>query len=209
MKINIQIKISITLIYICGILSFFAQPVNAKENNVSIMQEAIKEYKDGLYIEAQKTANKNTKYAHEKAVKKMPAKMKDAYNRIIKKYANDNQNQSSYYLTDIDNDQSADLIVMHGTCEADMKMNIYSFKKNKVEKSGADYYGNMSFHAYYYHNGIIMYTAQTGYEQVFILKLLNGKVKCIKIGERVLDRVDEAIDFRCRLKEYNSSIQIK
>lgn len=65
----------------------------------------------------------------------MPAKIKKAYRKIVKSYNTDNslgkKYISGYYLTDIDNDSVAELIVRAGSSEADDRFYVYDWKKRK------------------------------------------------------------------------------
>lgn len=79
-----------------------------------------------------------SKIVKEKCVKKMPAKIKKAYRKIVKSYNTDNslgkKYISGYYLTDIDNDSVAELIVRAGSSEADARFYVYDWKKGKLKR---------------------------------------------------------------------------
>lgn len=156
------------------------------------MKKVLDNYKKKNYSNAQKYANKLNKTAKEACVNKMSKGMKKAYKKVVKKYPTSYTSYNKpylwgYYLTDIDNDKKADLIVQVGTCEADARAYVYQYKKGKAIKVATLAGGHVSYYAYPKHKGIVIQSAHMGYESISVVTIKNGKVTTQSIGSRDLN----------------------
>jgi hypothetical protein len=169
------------LMVVCSVmlLGIPAQAASSK----SIYKQAVTYYKKGSYKKAQKLFSRLSADANEKCVSKMSSAMKKAYRNIVKKYRVNTTLGSStpylwgYYLTDIDNDKKPELVVEYGTCEADVRTRIYTYKNGKAKKVGQFYSGHTSFYYYPSGKGMVLFSAHMGYESVKVLTLKNGKIQ--------------------------------
>ena len=167
-------------------VNVFAASVSSDTKNI---EKVLKYYKKGQYKKAQKYNKKLSKIVKEKCVKKMPAKIKKAYRKIVKSYNTDNslgkKYISGYYLTDIDNDSVAELIVRAGSSEADARFYVYDWKKGKIKKIGSVEALHSEVYAYIGHKGFIIY---------------GGELKVNIIGER--EDADPHFGLRCGLDNH-------
>jgi hypothetical protein len=169
------------LMVVCSVmlLGIPAQAASSK----SIYNKAVTYYKKGSYKKAQKQFSRLSSDANEKCVSKMSSAMKKAYRNIVKKYKVNTTLGSKtpylwgYYLTDIDKDNKPELIVEYGTCEADVKTRIYTYKNGKAKKVGQFHSGHTSFYYYPSGNGMVLFWAHMGDESIRVLKLKNGKTE--------------------------------
>ena len=95
------------LMMMCG---FTLGGMSSHASTKSNMDKMVNNFCKAKYKKARKYNNKLPRYASESCVNKLPVKMKTAYRntakRISKKYGN-----VTYYLTDMDNDKKAELII--------------------------------------------------------------------------------------------------
>mgnify|MGYP006949204886 CR=1 FL=1 len=123
-------------------VNVFAASVSSDTKNI---EKVLKYYKKGQYKKAQKYNKKLAVSLHDevnldietiKGNLYLIAKIKKAYRKIVKSYNTDNslgkKYISGYYLTDIDNDSVAELIVRAGSSEADDRFYVYDWKKGKI-----------------------------------------------------------------------------
>ncbi len=169
-----------------------AQAASEKSDGKN-MKKVLDNYKKKKYKAATKYAKKLNKTAKEACVKKMSKGMKKAYKKVVKKYPFEYTSYSEpylwgYYLTDMDNDKKADLIVKVGTCEADARAYVYQYKKGKAVKVATLGGGHTAYFAYPKHNGIVIQWGHMGYESISVAKLKNGKVTSQVIGSRDLNK---------------------
>lgn len=166
-------------------VNVFAASVSSDTKNI---EKVLKYYKKGQYKKAQKYNKKLSKIVKEKCVKKMPAKIKKAYRKIVKSYNTDNslgkKYISGYYLTDIDNDSVAELIVRAGSSEAEARFYVYDWKKGKIKKIGSVEALHSEVYAYIGHKGFIIYGGLQQSEWIKTVTIKNGKLKVKKVGER-------------------------
>ena len=124
--------------------SLSVQAATAKSDGQN-MEKLLKYYGKNKISKAKKYNKKLNAYAKEACVKKMSSKMKKAYKKIVKKWPVDAPTGTDYlwgyYLTDIDNDKKADLLVQVGTCEADARTHVYKYKNGKVSEKTIGYRG--------------------------------------------------------------------
>lgn len=179
-------------------VNVFAASVSSDTKNI---EKVLKYYKKGQYKKAQKYNKKLSKIVKEKCVKKMPAKIKKAYRKIVKSYNTDNslgkKYISGYYLTDIDNDSVAELIVRAGSSEADARFYVYDWKKGKIKKIGSVEALHSEVYAYIGHKGFIIYGGAQQAEWMKTVIVKNGKLKVNIIGER--EDADPHFGLRCGL----------
>lgn len=182
-------------------VNVFAASVSSDTKNI---EKVLKYYKKGQYKKAQKYNKKLSKIVKEKCVKKMPAKIKKAYRKIVKSYNTDNslgkKYISGYYLTDIDNDSVAELIVRAGSSEADARFYVYDWKKGKIKKIGSVEALHSAVYAYIGHKGFIIYGGAQQAEWMKTVIVKNGKLKVNIIGER--EDADPHFGLRCGLDNH-------
>lgn len=166
------------------------------------MEKVLKNYKAGKYKAAKKYNKKMNASAKEKCVKKMSEKHKAAFKKTVRKWENKETEAGysyliDYYLTDMNNDKKADLLILKGTCEADTMLVVYMYKNGKSKKVGAIGAGHASFHAYPNHNGIVMHYAHMGWEAMYKITYKKGKLKSTELGYR---ETNHYFNLRCDLK---------
>ena len=148
----------------------------------SAMEKTLKYYRQGKYSKAETYNKKLPKVITENCVKKMSSGMKKAYLKVVKKYAAKKDKDLGisylwdYFLTDIDNDKKADLLLKYGTCEADVKLIVFQYKKGKAVRTGSTYAGNTSFFAYPDHKGIVAQQAHMGCESISVVTFKKGRL---------------------------------
>ena len=168
------------------------------------LSSMIKEYKAGHFKKGAKIAKKLPQKANEKCLKNMSSKMKKAYRKKVMSF---NTNISShkpyiwdYFLTDIDNDGKAELLIEYGTCEADVRMLIYKYSSGKLKKIGQFYCSHCSF--YHYSNGILAYWAFMGSESIDQIYFKNGKLKSTTIVAHNVQNGEYLITLPYALKKH-------
>lgn len=202
-----QILMIVMFVGLLLTVSVSSEAASDKTNGKN-MEKALKYYKKGKMKKARKYNKKLDAVAKETCVKKMSKKMKKAYRKAVKKYStktNAGEYIWGYYLTDIDNDKKADLIVKYGSCEADVRMDIYQYKKGKAVKVSTIGAGHTSLCAYPNHKGIVLYWGHMGYESISVMKLKNGKVSSTDYGSREVDYdANPWFSPRCVLDDHTS-----
>lgn len=189
--------------------SLSVQAATAKSDGQN-MEKLLKYYGKNKISKAKKYNKKLNAYAKEACVKKMSSKMKKAYKKIVKKWPVDAPTGTDYlwgyYLTDIDNDKKADLLVQVGTCEADARTHVYKYKNGKAVKIATIGSGHTSFHAYPNHKGVIFYSGHMGNECISVVTIKNGKVSEKTIGYRgvITETTCDWLDLKCVLKRHIS-----
>lgn len=174
------------------------------------MTKVLQYYAQKKYKKASKYSKKLNKTAKETCTSAMSSKMKKSYLKIVKKYPDfDSKTEGGkyiwdYYITDIDNDKKADLLVYYGSCEADVKLILYQYNRGKAVKVASAYCGHSSFHAYPNHKGVVMYEAHMGGEAIYVITLTNGKLKSKLVGSRYVENPDNYLNLNCNLKSHSS-----
>lgn len=169
------------------------------------MQKTLHYYGKKQYKKAQKYCNKVSKRASESCVAKMSPKMKRAYLKIVKQYKVSSftgKYMWGYYLTDIDNDKKADLLVKAGSCEGDVRLYVYQYKNGKVKKVGSTAAWHTGFYAYPNHNGIVGQEGAQGEEWMYWIRIKNGKIRKKLIGIRRF--TGKWFSMRCALNSHIS-----
>ena len=141
------------------------------------------QYKKQHYITADKYA-KSLKYTKADASeKKMTTAMIKAYKKVLsntpKKYLLDGA-----YFIDMDGDKKAEMVLPHGTCEADAVAYVYKYKSGKAVKVTKFDYSHIMLVNYAGHTVVIAEWAHLGNESISTLSLKNGKIKTVKYGDR-------------------------
>lgn len=159
----------------------------------SDIDKVLKYYKAGQISKAKKYNNRLSKKASKACIKKLSAKAKKAYLKTVRKYDFNDRNSTmnslwGYYLADMDGDNKAELLVQHGTCEADVKTTVYKYKGGRAKKMGSFYSGHTSFYDYPGHAGVIAVEGHMGYESVQTISLKGGKIKGVNRGYRDLNK---------------------
>lgn len=187
-RLKKALSAALVSVFIAGLS--FASPsqtltANAAKPN---MKKVVNLYAKKKYKKAEKLAKKLPKTANEKAVRKMSSKIKKAYLKKVKAYRKNNAIFSysepylwDYYLSDIDKNGVPELLLRYGTCEADVKLLVFTYKKGKVVKIGETSSGHSAFYAYPNENGLITREAHLSYEYVHKLSISNGKLKITEI----------------------------
>ena len=169
------------------------------------MKKTLKAYKAGRFTDARRYNKKMRKTAKESCVKKMSAQQKKKYRAIVKKWPTEFADYSSepylwdYYLTDYNNDGTADLIILTGTCEADAVYRVYTYKKSKIKKIGKFGGGHSYLSAYPGANGVVRVTQHMGYERICRVYRKNGQSKSKKLNTR---QTENYITLRNKLKSH-------
>ncbi len=141
------------------------------------MQQYLKYYRGKKYKKARAVAKKMPKTYTDPYVKKMSAKMKKAYLKVVRKYYNKSGYLlSDYYLVDIDNDKRVELILDYGGSMADRMFYVYKYSKGKAKKIGKYGSAYSDLYAYPKHNGIVLLDRKMGYESMEIMKIQGGKL---------------------------------
>ena len=159
--------------------------VNAKSSYTSTVTKFLKAYKAKNYKKASKLAKKMTK-DKDTSYKKMSKKQKAAYKKIVKKYNLETRLGKDYlwgyYLVDLDQDKKPELLCKYGTCEADVRTDIYTFKKGKAKKVRTAYSGHVGYVAYP-GKGVMQVWSHMGYASVSVMKMKYGKITSTGYGD--------------------------
>lgn len=183
----------VTLIVTTPVDTLIAKNLLAQASEKVNVKKGLDLYQQGKYREAKKQFKKYAKKASESSVKNISDKMKKAYLEKVLKYQTFSEAAKStesreyiwdYYLTDINKDGIAELLIKHGTSEADCLITIYTYKKNKAIKVNNISGGHSVLYAYPDGNGFIRLTGQMGYETITRVTLQESKVTEKKIGSR-------------------------
>ena len=197
------------LFALCMVLTIPLTTVSAdavsQASDAKNMEKVLKFYKSGQIKKATKYSKKMNKHAKEKCVNKMSTGMKKAYKKVLQKWpVNIELGEKylwDYYLTDIDNDQKTDLLVVVGSCEADAKLYVYQYNKKKAAKTASKWCAHTSFYAYPNHKGVIAFNGHMGAEAISVWTLKKGKIKEEAMGSREVGDGDW-FNLRCALKTY-------
>lgn len=177
MKRAISLMMCMTIIFSMSVINNETTSASQRSN----MKKVLKYFKAKKYKKAKKYAKKLPKYANEKCVKKIPSKMKKAYNAKFNKLGN---KAEASFFTDVNNDKKADMLVLYGTCEADLQIRLYTFYNGKVVYKAKTGGGHSAYNAYPNHKGFIRHYAHMGYESLSVIKYKQGKLVEKVIGSR-------------------------
>lgn len=145
--------------------------------------------------------------AAESCVTNMPQAMKTAYKNKVKSIENVTKYGSfvfmDYWLTDLDNDGSAELLLNLGPDYASAMTHVYKYQGGQAVEVGS-FSGNETCHAYPGHNGIITEGGKMGSNWLSLVTLENGQInkeELISYGNGNLSG-DEYFNMRNRLKSH-------
>lgn len=117
--------------------------------------------------------------ANESCVVNMPEAMKTAYRNKVKSCENVKQYGNyvfyNYWLTDIDNDGVAELLLNLAPDSASAMTHVYTYKSGRLVKLGS-FSGNETVHAYPSHNGIITEGGKMGYNWLSLITVQDGEL---------------------------------
>lgn len=117
----------------------------------------------------------------ESCVKSMSSEMKSAYKKEIQSWENETDSMGNYYfqdywLTDLDNDGQAELLLALWPDYAGALTYCYKYENGTLKNLG--YVGGMeSCHAYPKHNGIVIEGGKMGYNWFKLVTYSDGKLK--------------------------------
>lgn len=188
--------VALSLILMVSAFSLTNSTVGASQT--SNIRKTLKYYKKGEYKRAKKYNKKLPVYAKEGCVKNISKKTKRAYNKKFKKIG---KKAYCYYLTDVNNDNKADMLVLCGPRAAYFEIRLYMYEKGRVKYKCKSWAGHCSFCAYPNHNGFIRYFGMRNSESIYWVQYKNGKFVETLIGQR---NTDSFIDLGCSLKVQKS-----
>lgn len=143
-------------------------------------RKAISFYQNGNYKKAQKYLKKMTACADEACVRDMPSDMEQAYGAVLETFRG-KEGEGGYvqgfYLTDIDKDNSAELIVDFGTSEADRQAYVYQFQNGQAVGIGAFDSGHSTFYFNPCGNGLIGQRGIMSYESIYNVEIQGKELK--------------------------------
>lgn len=181
-----------------------------KENGM-YMEQFLKCIKKSDYSGAQQYVEKMSSESSESCVKRMSPKMKKAYYKKLRHFIVRGGVQQpriyggewvwDYYITDLNNDGKANLLIKWGDSEAGVRIIAYQYEKGKASKIGSTGCAHSSFYAFPGHNGIVMQQAHTGTEYFSVIKQTKKGLKEMVYGGRI-DVEDEYIDLGQEIKSH-------
>ena len=143
----------------------------------------------------------------ESCVSNMPRAMKAAYRNEVKSWENVKQYGNyafrDYWLTDIDNDGSAELLINLVPDTAGAMTHVYKYQGGQLLEIG-EFSGNVTCHAYPSHNGIVTEGGKMGYNWLSLITIENGELaedQLISYGNGNLSW-DQYFHMRNRLKTH-------
>lgn len=159
----------------------------------------LKAYKSGNYSTANKIASKLPENSKNYA-KKMSSKMKETYLRKVI----DTKNTDTYCLCDVTGDKKPELFLRIGTCEADYRFDVFTYKKGKIKKLGTFAGGHCYLCDYPGKKAVLVAWGHMGNESLSIIHYKNKKFKAEHINGRYSGDV-EYTKVPYALKYYNCS----
>ena len=163
-------------------------------NNTKLMTNYLKAYKAKKYSKAKSYLQRMTKTDRDTSLKKMSKKQKAAYKKAVQKY--DTRTSSSsysdpyiwgYYLADLDHDKKAELLIKYGTCEADVRTFVYTFKKGKAKLVQTMFSSHTGYYAYP-GKGVVLVWAHMGYCNVSVLTMKGTKLSTTSYGGQNVEK---------------------
>ena len=132
--------------------------------------------------------------------------MKTAYREIVKKWENEYDYDvyvfRDYYLTDFNNDGSADLLVKAGDSYAGTLTYVYTYKNGNILELGYAG-GDETYCAYPGHNGIVKEGAHTGGNWVWLSTYKKGKIAFKQLASKEVESYSDFFNIRARLKSHS------
>lgn len=109
----------------------------------------------------------------------MPAKQRNAFKAVIRKYKKSKKHPLSYNCyTDINKDGHAEMLLQYGTCEADYRTNVYEYYSGGVHCVGKIWSGHTGFVCYPNHNGVVAWWGHMDAETFTVYSLKHHKLYC-------------------------------
>ena len=217
-KRTILLKMLFMIVFIGAL---FMMPMNvAQASTKTDADNMLKYYKKGNITQAKKYNKRLPRNASKTSIKKLSKNAKKAYTKVVKKYklgiSFGQDYLWGYYLVDMDGDNIAELLVQHGTCEADAKTAVYTYKKGKIKKIREFYSGHEVYYAYPGHAGIICVWGHMDYERVSTKVIKKGKIVSKSYGDRDLSKGGDYFPFKQILyghikydKKYNPVLDLR
>lgn len=164
----------------------FSITMTAEASAKSDANKMLSAYKAGKYSEAIRYGKKLPKNQSKTCIKKLSKKAKAAYKKKVKSYPLGFSGDYlwGYYLVDLTGDKKAELMIQHGTCEADARTEIYTFKGGKLKKLAEVASGHTMYYDYPGHTGVIVFWCHMGYEGLSTMRIKGGKINTTAIGDR-------------------------
>ncbi|MCI7813968.1 MAG: fibronectin type III domain-containing protein [Lachnospiraceae bacterium] len=158
------------------------------ENNVSY-HKVLKLYQEKQYAEAQRIANMMPSQANEACVKNMPENIKKVYYNLANEYYAksgyfDVTMMWGYFMTDINNDGVAELLIDSGMGTLSRTLKVYTYQNGKAVKVGEIVSGKRAFFAFQGANGLIVWELDNGVETIIKVILRNNTITSTYIGAR-------------------------
>lgn len=190
-------------------IMLFSMNVNAatQKADAKNMQKTIKYIQKKKYAQAVKYNNRLNQTAKEKCTLKMTPAMKRAYLKIINRYPVQGFGTQkvirNYYLTDIDQDKKADLLILTGSCEQDTRLTVYRYRKGKAKKVGTIDAMHTQYSAYPNHKGIIEKSYSWESNSISVITIRKNRLVRKHISTM---KKENYINIRCELpSHYRSS----
>lgn len=159
-------------------------------SNTSLITSYLKYFKKGQYKKAKKNIKKMKNIDKDTSLKKMSKKQKNAYYKVVKKYEKKYSVDIfsgvyvwGYYLADLNKDKKPELLIQYGSCEADVKTVVYTYKNNKAKKVDSFYSGHTEYSPYP-GKGLLNIMAHMGYCEVSVITMKNGKIYIKNYGSQ-------------------------
>lgn len=215
MKTKMVSRKCYALLLVCGLLlsSLFIAPKASAASDKEIMEQALENYRQGNFAEVNRYGDMLSAKAHEKCVKNMSKKMKKAYRKVVKRYMKkypyrigirDGMFMQGYYLTDIDNDKKAELII-RVDAGVSIGWRVYDYKDGKAVKIGSDWVQAQDSHTYPGHKGVVCLWGRQGAETVSIYKIKKGKLVQEVVGDYGrIETVDDFVHIGLELDDHYS-----
>lgn len=150
------------------------------------------------YTMLDKPKEKNTKASHSNVT------YEDAYQNVLKgikwEYP-EAEDYREYNYCDMDGDNTPELIVKTGTCEADTEYQIYRFQNGCAVSMGSLSGGSTSAYRLKNQQGMVLHSASMGYETVTLIKIDDGKLSKEVVLDREIKDTEEYLNMKA-LKKY-------
>ena len=166
--------LSIALFILTVAFSTSTVNVNAASNK-TLMTKYLKAFKNTDYKKANSYIKKMKKTDKDTSLNKMSKKQKKAYLKVVKKYSKNldiiyGDFLWGYYLADLNKDKKPELLVQYGSCEADVRTYVYTYKKGKAKKVGKIGSGHTGYVSYP-GVGVVEVWGHMGYCNVSVLSM--------------------------------------
>ena len=161
---------------------YLPQSSTAYASSSSNVTKMLSAYKKHYYVTAEKYAKKLTS-TKDSSERKMTSSMKKAFKSTLTKKYSISRTESVHFV-DMDGDNKAEMLVVYGSCEADLHTYIYKYKNGKAVYVGRFDSGHSVLVNYPGHKGVIVHFGQMGYENISTVCLKNGKISLTNYGTR-------------------------